>query len=443
MLTRASRYLLSGILLSMVIGGIAPRSYGGSNFYVDKIANGLNNGTSWASAWESFTDIDWSVITHSDTVFISGGSSSKRYYETLEIQASGVEGGYITVTKGVDNGHDGDVILDGQAVRQNGIYLRSYDHIRISGLHLRNFIGSGSVRIRNAQGVLIEELDILVTGHGGVWIDQSINCIVRNNYMSTPTLIDEQTDGIYAQHNSGNVYENNYIIITNSDPEAHCDGIQLFEEDGSTIRGNYIEQANFKTSNAQGIYIERSHGTHLIYNNVVVCPNTGSHLIGFRNLDDGTGEVEVYNNTAIGMSGSFIRVSGNYPKIKNNILYKTKSGNVLIFESPVYDFGGIDYNLFYMSGDGAPVYYVGDSISWAEWKALGADIHSLQTDPLIYPDGRLQADSPCIDAGVDLDNIFNTDKRGVQRFPGHWDIGAYEFSLDAGPPAPTKLRIRQ
>ena len=50
-----------------------------ANWYVDNVATGANNGTSWAAAWKSFSAVVWgsSGVKAGDTLYISGGSSSR------------------------------------------------------------------------------------------------------------------------------------------------------------------------------------------------------------------------------------------------------------------------------------------------------------------------------------------------------------------------------
>ena len=59
-----------------------------TNYYVDKDANGSNNGTSWTNAWESFASINWNSINPGDIIWISGGTSGKTYFEKLSVNAT-------------------------------------------------------------------------------------------------------------------------------------------------------------------------------------------------------------------------------------------------------------------------------------------------------------------------------------------------------------------
>ena len=63
------------IFLSIaILFSLCAFSYAAS-YYVDKAANGANNGTSWSNAWESFADIYWGGVKSGDTIYISGGTS--------------------------------------------------------------------------------------------------------------------------------------------------------------------------------------------------------------------------------------------------------------------------------------------------------------------------------------------------------------------------------
>lgn len=124
-----------------------------ANWYVDKDAVGANNGSSWSNAWASFSRIVWGGggVKAGDTLYISGGSSSKTYYESLSVGASGSAGSPITIKVGQDSGHNGTVVLDFNSQGDSGsgsaisIYNRSF--ITISG----NYGGSRRIKIQNLR----------------------------------------------------------------------------------------------------------------------------------------------------------------------------------------------------------------------------------------------------------------------------------------------------
>jgi len=123
-------------------------------WYVDNTASGSNNGTSWTNAWTSFASINWSSVAAGDTIYISGGSTSKTYNETLTIGKSGTgTGAMINIDVGANStspsGHAGTVIIDGGGSRARGIFnsWSEYDYIKINGLD-----PSGDIRLQVHHG---------------------------------------------------------------------------------------------------------------------------------------------------------------------------------------------------------------------------------------------------------------------------------------------------
>lgn len=92
-----------------------------ASWFVDgTLVTGADNGTSWANAWRSPTNIVWASVSAGDTVFVSGGSTVKKYVDNLEIGKDGTAGNPITVRIGQDAGHNGVAWFSNAIVHPNG-----------------------------------------------------------------------------------------------------------------------------------------------------------------------------------------------------------------------------------------------------------------------------------------------------------------------------------
>ncbi|HKI79555.1 MAG TPA: hypothetical protein VKA26_13520, partial [Ignavibacteriaceae bacterium] len=185
-----------------------------TNWYVDKNATGSNNGNNWSDAWESFSAINWSSVSAGDTIYISGGSTSTTYNEQLSVGASGSSGNLIAITKGVDSGHNGKVTIQGSG-SSNGISISSRNYISISGFYVRGW--TNSIDISSSTGTVVDNVNLYFDYGRGMLIENSSNITVKNSYMTCPSYVSAQTDGIYSQRNSSNTYEGNTIIVNNTE----------------------------------------------------------------------------------------------------------------------------------------------------------------------------------------------------------------------------------
>lgn len=400
----------------------------GTNHYVDKNASGGNNGISWTNAWQSFADIDWSAISAGDILYISGGSDSTTYNETLVVLAeNGVVGGRITITKGVDTGHNGKVIIDAQNTRslcvdfdRNGSGVG--DYVTLSYMTFKN-PSSYSVRAEGRSGsyqltgVTLDNITYENAGRTGVRSVYNDDFTISNFTYSTVSNTGSQTDGVVMTYCNDFLMENCNITINNSGT-SHNDGFQKFKGYGYTngiVRNNYFDLNNTDQVHSQGIFGEEFEGTWSVYNNVVDGHADVKALINFKLIGDNA-TVNVYNNTIIsgdnvnGIVVRFIGESSVTVNFKNNIVVVTSaSGNPLYTNNTTVN---RDYNIWWVPNGSYP----------------SAETNGYRIDPDL--DANHKPDNvadPPVDTGVTL-GLFTNDLDGVTRPQGSsWDIGAYEF----------------
>ncbi len=421
--------------------------------YVDNTVGASGNGSSWSQAWNSFSDINWSAVRPGDTIYISGGSDSQTYNETLTVGASGSAAGSITITKGTDPGHDGDVIIDGGNSRYNGVELYDRDYVTVSDLNVQNIANAGfSVKYASA-GVVLENNSVYSGNPGGgnargYDVRNSVGddaVIVRGNSYSTPANTQAQTDGIYSMDNDGVVFENNHIVISNNSDYGHSDGFQSYQDKNVTVRNNWFEQANNAVYNNHGAWMEntRTGGTIEFYDNVVLAPNlTGDAAVAhyMRAGWTDTGHADIVNNTIVGGSRSVYLDDSPGSHVYNNIVQTTAGGQAAWILGDAPPDGNIDHNLMW-SPSGSTTFKMSDgNYSWSQWQGEGYEANGVSADPKFTNVGAknftLAAGSPAIDGGMTVSDV-KTDYTGAPR-QGAYDIGAYETQSSAAPtPAPT------
>lgn len=417
-----------------------------ATYYVDNQSNGNGSGTSMANAWKSFSAIVWSQINPGDTIYISGGNTSKTYRERLIVNASGSSSAPITIAKATTAGHDGEVIIDGEYSRGSGISIQYQDYITVRGLSVRGSInsgGNGEIYLRSSIGSIIEECSIEVEkAHGGVHLNGypggnsgNIGCIVRNNTITTPAqYCTGQTDGIYSQLNTNNIYEKNSIIIRNTNEVQHCDCIQSYQDTDTTVRSNFIQQDNSKGANSQGIFFSNAYGMTKIYNNVCIGMNTTSSMLKFRDTVGTPGTVGFYNNIVLGGQSNLLQTDDPYTQLFNNIFVTTGGYTLVQFGSGVTinSFSNMDNNIMYNPVRDMAVYYQSRSLSMSAWKALGADPHGSKENPNLDTANNLLPQNTSLVAGTGTNlsylEFISDDIEGTARpTTGAWSIGAYEL----------------
>ena len=360
-----------------------------ANWYVDNGATGANNGASWPNAWTSFSRVVWGTggVQAGDTLFISGGTTSKTYIENWSVGASGTSGSPISIKTGQDPGHNGTVIFDygasGDSGTGSGIGLNGRSHIIISGKvgglrrlkiqNLRNTsdsmqgTGIGGIGV-TASNILVEYVEIY-NCNNGVYVSYSTNIEVR--YCKI-TMRGDTGVGLIASSGSWDSHRIHHNEITSMVNSGGPDGISC--SDGVSIYNNTfrITRHSSYTSDQHPDQIQATGNYLKVYNNDFV--DIGDSAIDFDAWSNTEPhDVWIYNNifrivTAIDPYPEYFRLyssngrlsSATNFKILNNLFIDNNAGGNnftavrFTVDGEVSGTGNeIKNNIFYNCGDGS------------------------------------------------------------------------------------------
>jgi|WetSurMetagenome_2_1015567.scaffolds.fasta_scaffold05440_3 hypothetical protein len=437
----------------------------GNNWYVSTSSSGNASGNSWTNK-VALSSFNWSQVQPGDVVFIDGGSSGLTYTTNLIPTKSGTSGNPITITRGVDAGHDGIPTFTTTGYR-SGYF--STDYVIVQYLEFTSTGGSGFEVVEiDGDYITFQYNTVLAPRLKCIRMDANNGCKILHNILDTGTSNPSgaSPDGIWLGNNGRNLeIAYNQILQRNSDPGngSHKDVIQSYgwqstSQGGLTkIHHNFMWNASATTTSNSIFELGGLGGDWEIYDNIVVYGGQGSGRIfymGNCGEDPYTSypfSAQVYNNTFVVVDATYYGVSFDNTDslwFKNNIVYNPNGlYNMLVLGTvTTAHYMSFDYNQYTEGTNGSWLYnWVcngnANGYSFSQWRSnFGQDAHSenftsttaikftgaslRSTDPA---DFKLQATSTGVDEGTTI-GLFSDDYSGASRPVGAaWDAGAFEF----------------
>jgi len=435
-----------------------------ATWYVDGTAAGAKNGTSWANAWASFSQM--SGMAAGDVVYISGGPSGGTQTYTLAstwVPKSGAAGKPITYQIGQDPQHNGTAIFnvsgsgdwvggppnyvvisgdagDGKMHFKLGSVNRPIDGASSTGIRF-SYVDCGNrkstFRFNDATQVELDHCYLyktdggddyavsFVSVQGSTW---DVNKIHHNTFYVPRSGCGDGDDGVQGMGNGVSIYNN--ILISYSTTytgNQHGDGLQPTSGSYLKIYNNYFaDWANY------AIFCDSYFGdfTHVwIYNNIAAITDPAlqncAAIRGIVIVPDGGvfsnigrwpvfSDIVVANNliTDFGAHGS-IELQNQNSSQSSTFTQCTMANNIVIngtgvsAESSVTKSANVLLSGLTNSG--------GHFVSYSPFKTNN-DFHLVGSDTTFR--GK----------GTALQNYFTVDKDGLLRPTAGWDIGPYQFS---------------
>jgi len=400
-------FKMNKIIILFFVGLLLVSSVSAANWYVDNQATGTGLGTSWGNAALKVSSLDWTKIKGGDTVYISGGTVSK-IYQKDQIKDKTISGGIVSVTKGKDSGHNGEVIYSATdtAGPLTNVAFRIYNanNIKVTGLTIMwdTYSDAATERfgvvIVESENIQIDNCHIISNGRAnGITVSLSDHISITNNIIEVldNDYLNNQ-DGIQISNGAGgNTITGNKIIMRGTRAGPHKDIIQTWEVGSDNnyetiIANNFFSYIAPTAKNAGGVALEDNYGnSYLIYNNIIAVKTVGTNplTISALNPDANSISVRLFNNTFV-TNNSFGILMGDVDTfiMKNNIIWNGNGNqNSLWFHQvglSAIAYKEIDYNHYYKEGNTHIIYDGYDTpgeISWSAWQTLGYDTHGSNT----------------------------------------------------------------
>lgn len=421
----------TGLVFALVLAGLISGGVGGLQaavWYVDKAATGANNGRSWTDAWTNFSSVVWGSagVKAGDTLYISGGSSSKVYTESWTVGASGTAGSPIRIAIDAANPqHNGQVIFDydfaGDQAAFHGITChRSYvvfdgevaGEARLVISNLRNYMNRYAcygIYASGTTGLVVKHL-LSTNCNNPVRIASSTGFRVSNcgfYQVRGDAAID--AGGSSGGWDANLVYSNMFELLCNyatpsgkSSAYVGPDGVQC-SHGLSVFRNTFLSRPTTLYTSDQHTDDLQATGNYLkIYENEFI--NVGDSIFDYDCYANANPhDVWIYNNVFritnsfdrypeyFRLYASFNSVSSisNFKIFNNTFIDNNFPYRVIRFDmfraSPTATGIEIKNNLFYNCGGGnssSPIIYIEDSSGFtASSFSFGNNIYYSPTSP--------------------------------------------------------------
>src|SRR4029077_3409259 len=390
-------------------------------WYLNRSATGANTGSDWNNAWTDFSQISWTSVSPGDTIYVAGGS-----YGYCTIGASGTASAPITI-KRVRASDPVAVLAAGWRPAFDSQVVQAVPKGH-TGIYINQGIGSFlTVDGRVDAGWRINISD----SSNGVEIDQAAATHVTLRYIQVngPGVITETGDvrGFDLTPTNGKMSN---ITVSHCEVMNGCDAAMYL-----TLADNaVVEYCSFHGQDSQN--------PAQFHTNVIYCGQTTNSTFRFNKLYDIQVEGLFFkdpDNSNVLIYGNLF-YQGSVPKNTGRGIQFTGTGNSGIL---VYNNTFVDLPIGVQLGE--PGTYSGcafrNNIVYGCTLTLGSgwvSDHNLignSPDPFVNSaafDYHLSANSPAIDAGVNLGTLLNlagtllnVDMDGTPRTG--WSIGAYEY----------------
>jgi len=437
-----------------------------TTWYVDSSAAGTHNGTSWANAWTSLSQI--SGVSAGDTVYISGGAggSSHTYSVSNWKPAGGNSGAPITYQIGQDAAHDGTVTFSG-----SGTWLTAPSYSVISGDAgdgNEHFVISGYSQAANINGTTGVRISYINLGSSSGSLSDGIDGQGVSNfeldhcyaYLTSPTTDHFMSVGFNGTTWHQNLIHDNAVYVPHQ-AGASGDGADGFQLGGVgySLYNNTV--VGYDTTYTGGQHQDGWQSTgpdsYLeFYGNKIV--NIGNYALFADAYWGGFTHVRVYNNLFF-MGGNYV-----YP---GAIVFGTDGGytgtspcqyNDIIIANNLADGFGAQGTVVLENPTGSthPTVFVGDIV--ANNVSINGGHLSFNNDNTVVAVNNpflttaqgpanfvsysssggtnnnfhlLAGATTLIGQGTNLSGYFTTDKDGNNRVStGNWDIGPYAYTTN-------------